>query len=57
MDNISQRLNAYIDAHPFAPGDSNYDTVLDQLYHAYQESHEKMTLLKSGTASGNWITC
>ena len=40
MDNISQRLKAYIDAHPFAPGDSNYDTVLDQLYQAYQESHE-----------------
>lgn len=50
MDNISQRLKAYIDAHPFAPGDSNYDTVLDQLYQAYQESHE-MTRRKSATVS------
>lgn len=40
MDNISQRLKAYIETYPFAPGDSNYDTVLDQLYQAYQESHE-----------------
>ena len=40
MDNIAQRLKAYIEAHPFYPGDSNYDTVLDQLYQAYQESHE-----------------
>ena len=40
MDNISQRLKAYIEAHPFAPGDSDYETVLDQLYQAYQESHE-----------------
>ena len=40
MDNIAQRLKAYIEAHPFDPGDSNYDTVPDQLYQAYQESHE-----------------
>ena len=40
MDNIAQRLNAYIEAHPFAPGESNSDTVLDQIYQAYQESHE-----------------
>ena len=40
MDNISQRLKAYIETHPFDPGDSNYDTVLDQFYQAYQESHE-----------------
>ena len=40
MDNIAQRLKAYIEAHPFAPGDSDYETVLDQLYQAYQESHE-----------------
>ena len=40
MDNISQRLKAYIEAHPFDPGESNYDTVLDQLYQVYQESHE-----------------
>ena len=40
MDNIAQRLKAYIEAHPFDPGDSDCDTVLDQLYQVYQESHE-----------------
>ena len=41
MDNIAQRLKAYIDTHPFDSGDSDCETVLDQLYQAYQESHEK----------------
>ena len=40
MDNIAQRLKAYIEAHPFDPGDSACETVLDQLYQVYQESHE-----------------
>ena len=40
MDNIVHRLKAYIDAHPFDPGDSDCTTVLDQLYQAYAESHE-----------------
>ena len=40
MDNIAQWLKAYIEAHPFDPGDSDYETVLGQLYQAYQESHE-----------------
>ena len=40
MDKIENRLKAYIDAHPFDPGDSDCETVLDQLYHAYAESHE-----------------
>ncbi len=40
MDNIAQRLKAYIEAHPFDPGDSDCETVLDQLFQAYQESHE-----------------
>ena len=40
MENIAKRLNAYITAHPFNSGDSNYETVLDQLYQAYAESHE-----------------
>ena len=40
MDNITTRLKAYIDAHPFDPGDSDCETVLDQLYQAYAESHE-----------------
>ena len=40
MDNNAQRLKAYIEAHPFDPGDSDCETVLDQLYQVYQESHE-----------------
>ena len=40
MDKIVQRLKAYIDTHPFNPGDSDCETVLDQLYQAYAESHE-----------------
>ena len=40
MDNITKCLKTYIDTHPFDPGDSDYETVLDQLYQAYQESHE-----------------
>ena len=40
MDKIAQRLKAYIETHPFDPGDSDCETVLDQLYQAYAESHE-----------------
>ena len=40
MENISKRLNAYITAHPFDSGDSDCETVLEQLYQAYAESHE-----------------
>ena len=40
MDNIAKQLKAYIDTHPFDLGDSNCETVLDQLYQAYTESHE-----------------
>lgn len=40
MDKIAQRLKAYVDTHPFDPGDSDCKTVLDQLYQAYAESHE-----------------
>ena len=40
MDNLAQRLKAYIESHSFDPGDSNYETVVDQLYQAYAESHE-----------------
>ena len=40
MDKVVERLKAYIDAHPFDPGDSECETVLDQLYQAYAESHE-----------------
>ena len=40
MDSIAQRLKAYIEQHLFDPGDSGCETVLDQLFQAYQESHE-----------------
>ena len=40
MEDIAKRLNAYIATHPFDPGDSDCETVLDQLYQAYAESHE-----------------
>ena len=40
MDNIAKRLKAYIESHPFDPGDSDCETVLVQLYQAYAESHE-----------------
>ena len=40
MDKIAKRLKAYIDTHPFDSGDSECETVLDQLYQAYAESHE-----------------
>ena len=40
MYNLAQRLKAYIDAHPFDAEDSNNETVLDQLYQAYAETHE-----------------
>ena len=40
MDKIVQWLKAYIDTHPIDLGDSDCETVLDQLYQAYAESHE-----------------
>ena len=40
MKEIAHRLDAYIQAHPFDSGDSDCETVLDQLYQAYAESHE-----------------
>ena len=40
MDKIAKRLMDYIEAHPSDPGDSDCETVLDQLYQAYAESHE-----------------
>ena len=41
MKEIARRLDAYIQAHPFDPGDSDCESVLDQLYQAYAESHER----------------
>ena len=40
MKEIARRLNVYIQKHPFASGDSDCETVLNQLYQAYAESHE-----------------
>ena len=40
MKDIARRLDAYTQAHPFDSGDSECETVLDQLYQAYAESHE-----------------
>ena len=40
MNEIAKRLNAYITAHPFNSGDSDCESVLEQLYQAYAESHE-----------------
>ena len=40
MDKIAQRLKAYIDTHSLALGEGDCETVLDQLYQAYAESHE-----------------
>ena len=40
MKNIANRLDAYIEKHALDPGDSDCETVLDQLYQAYAESHE-----------------
>jgi len=40
MDNIAKWLKAYVDKHPIDLGDTDCETVLDQLYQAYAESHE-----------------
>ena len=40
MNDIAKRLSNYIEAHPFDSGNSNCETVLDQLYQAYIESHD-----------------
>lgn len=40
MNDIARRLDAYIQAHHFDSGDDDCKTILEQLYHAYAESHE-----------------
>ena len=40
MDNIAKRLATYMDKHSIDLGDTDCETVLDQLYQAYAESHE-----------------
>ena len=37
---LANRLESYCKTHPLDLGDSDCDTVLDQLYQAYAESHE-----------------
>lgn len=40
MKTIPEAMKAYLDTHPFDPGDDDCTTVLDQLYLAYANSHE-----------------
>ncbi len=40
MNDITKRMKAYIDTHPFDSDDYDYETILEQLYMAYSESHE-----------------
>ena len=40
MDNIAKRLDAHMDKHTIDLGDTDCETVLDQLYQAYAESHK-----------------
>ena len=40
MQSFTEALNAYTRDHPFDVGNGDGETVLDQLYQAYAESHE-----------------
>ena len=40
MQSFAEALNAYTCDHPFDAGSGDTETVLDQLYQAYAESHE-----------------
>ena len=40
MQSFAEALKSYTRDHPFAPGNGDAETVLDQLYQAYCESHE-----------------
>ena len=40
MKTIPEAMKAYLETHPFDPGDDDCATVLDQLYLAYTNSHE-----------------
>ena len=40
MKTIPKAMKAYLETHPFDPGDDDCATVLDQLYLAYANSHE-----------------
>ena len=53
MDDISKRLEVYIKSRKFDGGTSECETVLDQIYQAYAESHES-DHWRSVTGSKNW---
>ena len=40
MQSFAEALKAYTRAHPFDAGNGDAETVLDQLYQAYAESHK-----------------
>ena len=40
MQSFAEALNAYTRNHPFDAGNGDAETVLDQLYQSYSESHE-----------------
>ena len=40
MKTIPKAMKAYLETHPFDSGSDDCDTVLDQLYLAYANSHE-----------------
>ena len=40
MQSFAEALNAYTRNHPFDVGNGDAETILDQLYQAYAESHE-----------------
>ena len=40
MKTIPEAMKAYLETHPFDPGDDDCATVLDQLYLAYANAHE-----------------
>ena len=40
MKPISEALRTYLDTHPFDSGTCDSETVLEQLYQAYTDSHE-----------------
>ena len=40
MQSFAEALKSYTRDHPFDPGNGDAETVLDQLYQAYCESHE-----------------
>ena len=40
MDNFAKKLKAYFESKPINLGEGDCETVLEQLFQAYQESHE-----------------